>query len=183
MSSKVTYHRAKSTEDLNAILKLQTLNLRHLLPEEQKQKEGFVTLQHDFNILKQMNDACAHCIAKCDGEVVGYALAMLQDFKNDIPLLKPMFLEIDKAVSAQNINSNYIAMGQICVAINQRGKGVFRGLYKFMADELKKEFDAIITEVDTQNKRSSLAHKAIGFTVVKTYMSNNQLWEIISLDL
>jgi len=72
----ISYHRAKTTEDLNAILKLQKQNLRHLIAEDVKQKEGFVTLQHDFSILKKMNDSCAHCIAKNDGKVVAYALSM-----------------------------------------------------------------------------------------------------------
>jgi len=74
-------------------------------------------------------------------------------------------------------------MGQICVAKSVRGKGVFRGLYSYMAQELKNDFDAIITEVDTKNIRSSNAHKAVGFKVIKNYTSNNQLWEIISLDI
>lgn len=181
MSFEITYHRAKTTEELNAILKLQKENLRHLISDEQKQKEGFVTLQHDFDMLKKMNEACAHCVAKHEGKVVGYALSMLREFKNDIPLLVPMFVEIDKALKEQNLKVNYIAMGQICIDKNVRGKGVFRGLYGYMAQELKHEFDAIITEVDTKNTRSSSAHKAIGFKVLKKYATNNQLWEIISL--
>lgn len=183
MSPKITYHKAKTNQELEAILKIQQQNLREVLSATQKEKEGFVTLQHDFKILKKMNDACPHSIAKCDGEVVGFALSMLQDFKNDIPLLVPMFKEIDQALTQQNTNVNYIAMGQICVDKNYRGKGVFRGLYHFMAQTLKHDFNAIITEVDTKNKRSSAAHKAVGFKFLKNYTSNNQLWEIISLEI
>lgn len=183
MESIITYHRAKTTEELNAILKLQEQNLREVLSSEQKQKEGFVTVKHDFKMLKEMNEVCAHCIAKHKGEVVGYALSMLQGLKKDIPLLVPMFKEIDKALKEQNRKVNYIAMGQICVDKRQRGKGVFRGLYSFMAEELKYDFDAIITGVDTKNTRSSNAHKAVGFKAIKKYTSNNQLWEIISLDI
>lgn len=183
MSSEITYHRAKSIEELKAILKLQEENLRDLISDEVKQKEGFVTLQHDFDLLKQMNDACAHSIAKCNGEVVGYALSMLQEFKMDIPLLIPMFTEIDKTLKVQNLDINYIVMGQICIAKRVRGKGVFRELYNYMAGEFKNDFEAIITEVDTSNTRSSQAHKAVGFKVLKNYKSNNQLWEIISLEI
>ncbi|MGB6269288.1 MAG: GNAT family N-acetyltransferase [Olleya sp.] len=179
----ITYHRAKTNEELQEILELQKQNLRHLITEEQKQKEGFVTLQHDFEILKKMNDACAHCIAKQDQKVVGYALSMLQEFKNQIPLLVPMFEEIDEVIKDQNLSSNYIAMGQICVDKTVRGQGAFRGLYKFMAEELKHDFDAIITEVDTKNIRSSQAHQAVGFKVIKNYTSNDQLWEVISLEI
>jgi predicted GNAT superfamily acetyltransferase len=177
--SNVTYHRATTVEELNGILKLQEQNLKEVLSADDKSKEGFVTLKHTFDMLKLMNDKCAHCIAKYDDKVVGYALSMLQDFKKDIPLLVPMFEEIDKALLENNTSLNYIAMGQICVDKSQRGKGVFRGLYNFMKDELSKEYDAIITEVDVLNTRSSQAHKAVGFEILKNYSSNNQDWELI----
>ncbi len=183
MKTNITYHRASTTEELNQILKLQEENLRGLVSDEIKKKEGFVTLQHDFEILKKMNDACAHCIVKYKGEVVGYALSMLKEFQNDIPLLVPMFIQIEKAIKEQNLSSNYIAMGQICIDKKLRGQGVFRGLYNYMAQELKNDFDAIITEVDTKNIRSSNAHKAIGFELLKNYISNNQVWEVIILKL
>ena len=48
-----------------------------------------------------------------------------------------------------------------------------------MKDELSKEYDAIITEVDVLNTRSSQAHKAVGFEILKNYSSNNQDWELI----
>ena len=183
LKTNITYHRATTTEELNQILKLQEQNLRHLISEEQKRVEGFVTLKHDFETLKKMNDACPHCIAKQGNKVVGYALSMLQDFKDEIPLLQPMFHEIDTTLKNQKGSLNYIAMGQICVDKNYRGKGIFRGLYTYMASELKQEFNAIITEVDTKNNRSSNAHKAVGFEVLKNYKSNNQLWEIIVLKI
>ncbi len=183
MKTNITYHRASTTEELNQILKLQEKNLCHLISDEIKEKEGFVTLQHDFNMLKKMNDAYAHCIAKHKGKVVGYALSMLKDFKNDMPLLAPMFVEIDKVIKQQSGSSNYIAMGQICIDKKVRGQGVFRALYSYMAQELKNDFDAIITEVDTKNTRSSNAHKAVGFKLLKKYISNNELWEVIILKL
>jgi len=177
--SNLTYHRVTTDEELNGILKLQEQNLKEVLSADDKSKEGFVTLKHTFDMLKLMNDKCAHCIAKYDDKVVGYALSMKQDFKKDIPLLVPMFIEIDNALFEKNTRLNYIAMGQICIDKNHRGQGIFRGLYNFMKDELSKEYDAIITEVDVLNARSSQAHKAVGFEILKNYSSNNQDWELI----
>ena len=179
----IIYSRAATDEELHQILKLQERNLRTVLSTKERLEEGFVTLKHSFEMLKKMNDACAHCIVKHEGEVVGYALSMLQDFKNDIPLLAPMFHEIDEVLQEKDLYKNYIAMGQICVDKNFRGHGVFRGLYYYMANQLKDDFDAIITEVDTKNTRSSNAHKAVGFEVLKNYTSNNQRWEVIFLKL
>ncbi|WAC00845.1 GNAT family N-acetyltransferase [Lacinutrix neustonica] len=140
-------------------------------------------MQHDFDLLKKMNDACGHCIAKHEGKVIGYALSMLQAFKNDMPLLIPMFNEIDHVLSGQNRRLNYIAMGQICIDKSYRRMGVFRGLYLYMAKELSNEFHAIITEVDSKNTRSSEAHRSIGFKVLSKYTSNDQLWEVIILEI
>ena len=179
----ITYHRARTDEELKEILALQQVNLSINVSDEEKLKEGFVTLKHDFNILKKMNEVCAHCVAKENGKIIGFALSMLQDFKEDIPLLVPMFNEIDEALGLENLSSKYIAMGQICIDKTQRGKGVFRGLYSYMASEMKGNFDSIITEVDTKNIRSSNAHKSVGFKLLKKYVYNNQLWEIIILDL
>jgi GNAT superfamily N-acetyltransferase len=179
MDKSITYHRATSEKELRQILKLQSDNLSNILSEDHKLKEGFVTLRHDYGVLKKMNDRCAHCIAKNKDEVVGYALSMLKDFKNDVPLLIPMFNEIDKALLDQKLNLNYIAMGQVCVDKNYRGQGVFRGLYNFMKQELSSEFDTLITEVDLKNTRSSQAHKAVGFEVLKNHVSDGKNWEII----
>ncbi len=178
LKTNITYHRAETTEDLKAILKLQKNNLPNALTEHEKKKEGFLTVQHDFELLKRMNVACAHCIAKHGDEVVGYALSMLPSFKNELPLLISMFDEVESIVPK---STRYIVMGQICVAKSMRGQGVFRGLYNYMAQELKTNFDAIITEVDAANTRSSNAHKAVGFELLKAHEANNRLWELIIL--
>lgn len=181
--TKITYHRASTAQELKAILSLQQKNLSGILSEDEKSKEGFVTLRHDLGVLQKMNDACAHCIAKSNGRVVGYALSMIQCFRNDVPLLMPMFNEIDTILKEKKLNLDYVVMGQICIDKSMRGQGVFRGLYAYMSQELKGDFDVIITEVDAKNKRSSNAHQAIGFQILKKYVSNNQLWELIVLEI
>lgn len=174
----ITYQRAKTIEDLNQILELQQRNLPKNLSSSEKESEGFVTVTHSFKLLKQMNDACPHIIAKHNGCVIGYALCMTTNFKAKIPVLIPMFNEIESVISK---HLNYVVMGQICIDKTARGQGVFRSLYQFMAQELKNDFKAIITEVDIKNTRSLNAHKAVGFTPLKNYTSDNQVWEIISL--
>ena len=180
--TKITYQRASTAEELKAILNLQQKNLSETLSEDEKSKEGFVTLKHDFEVLEKMNDACPHCIAKSNDKVVGYALCMLQEFRNDVPLLVPMFNEVDNTLKEQHLKLDYVVMGQICIDKSMRGQGIFRGLYSYMSEELKEDFDVIITEVDAKNKRSSNAHLAIGFKIMKKYESNSRLWELIVLE-
>ena len=85
--------------------------------------------------------------------------------------------EIDKAIEGQ---VNYMAMGQICIAKTHRGQGIFRKLYQTMKEKLPKGFDTIITEVDGKNKRSLVAHTAIGFNTLTIYNSNGKEWHVLS---
>jgi len=181
-TNMTSYHRVTNDDQLHKILQLQKINLSQELSTSEKEIEGFVTAHHAFDILKKMNTICAHCIAKVNGNVVAYALCMDKRFKNEIDVLKPMFEEIESSLVNQPKEfSNYITMGQICIDKNHRKKGIFRGLYNFMKLELKNQFDCIITEVDAKNIRSSNAHKAIGFELLKTYTASNKIWELIIL--
>ena len=73
----VTYHRVSTDRELLEILDLQKQNLQQALTNKASLQEGFVTVNHSFEVLKRMNDKCAHCIAKHNGKVMGYALCML----------------------------------------------------------------------------------------------------------
>jgi hypothetical protein len=177
-NSEITYHRASTDDELLQILKIQKQNLPGSLSDTDKENEGFLTVVHTFDILKQMNVCCAHIIAKSNTKVVGYALCMHTKFADEIEVLKPMFEEINNIDTG---NLNYIIMGQVCVQKKYRKKGIFRGLYDFMKKELKPVFNSIITEVNAKNTRSLSAHLSVGFDVLKTYNSNHKNWVIISL--
>lgn len=172
----VKYYRCSTVKELEQILELQQRNLFANVSEVERKQEGYLTVVHDFEILKKMNDVCAHIIAKDGEKVVGYALCMHPKFSGEIKVLKPMFREID-AIKPKNYN--YIAMGQVCVDKAFRKKGIFRKLYETMKAETQTEFVSIITEVDAKNIRSLNAHYAIGFKHLKTYSSGGQDWELI----
>jgi len=177
--NNITYCRASTDEDLEQILRLQKINLPNALSEKEIQEEGFLTVVHTLDILKQMNDSCAHILAKNADKVVGYALCMHPKFANKIEVLKPMFREINNIISGR---LDYIIMGQVCVDKDYRKKGIFRGLYRFMQHELKTSYNTIITEVDAANIRSLNAHKAIGFETLKEYHDLNRDWVIVGLN-
>ncbi|WP_298340372.1 GNAT family N-acetyltransferase [uncultured Algibacter sp.] len=176
----ISYKTAVTDQELHQILELQQKNIPTSISEEEKQKEGFVTVHHSFELLKSMNSKCPHIIATSNNNVVGYALSMVKDFKEDIDVLKPMFTKIEANIPS---TLKYIVMGQICIDKAFRKKGIFRGMYSKMRDEIKQEYNAIITEVDETNLRSLNAHYAIGFKVLISYHSNNQDWEILKWDI
>lgn len=172
----IKYYRCSTVKELEQILELQQRNLFANVSEEERKKEGYVTVVHNFEILKKMNDVCSHIIAKDGEKVVGYALCMHPKFSGEIEVLIPMFREIDAVIPK---DKKYLAMGQICVDKAYRKKGIFRKLYETMKAETQAEFVSIITEVDAKNIRSLNAHYAIGFKHLKTYSSGGQDWELI----
>lgn len=182
----ILYSIASSEQDLKSILHLQKLNLPKNISIEEAQKEGFVTIHHDFDLLKKMNSPFPHIIAKSNQQVIAYALVMLRKWEDKIPILVPMFNEINKFEYANELlgNSSYFIMGQICIAKEYRGKNVFQGLYQEMKNRMKDDFKYIITEVSTRNQRSMKAHVKVGFKNIKIYQADNgESWAILLLEM
>ena len=174
----IQYLRASSDDDLRQILVLQQQNSIKAVASAEKEKEGFVTVSHNFETIKKMNLSCPHIIAK-DGDIlVGYALVMLKEFRDEISVLSAMFETATLLLG----NKNFVAMGQVCIAKEYRGKGIFRGMYQFYKEELKETYDCLLTEVATKNQRSLKAHLSIGFKILKTQVSNSISWELITWD-
>ncbi|GAA4273539.1 GNAT family N-acetyltransferase [Aquimarina gracilis] len=175
----IQFSQSSSKEELHQILNLQQKNLSTSVSKLEKEKEGFVTVKHDYEVLKKMHDREPHIIAKDKGNVVGYALSMVRDFKNDIEVLRPMFTKIDNLL---NTNTSYVVMGQICIDKAYRRQGIFKGLYLKMKEELNNKYDILITEVAANNTRSLNAHYAIGFTDLLVYEADSITWHLIQWD-
>lgn len=176
--TSIIYKRAGSDNELHQILALQKCNMREGLSKAEIATQGFITVNHNFEILKKMNDACPHIIAISNNQVVGYALVMLPSFRNEMEILTPMFDIADSLFG----DKHYIVMGQVCVAKDFRGKGVFRGMYQFYKTELQNDYACLFTEIASDNPRSLSAHKAIGFEILKTQVSNGVSWELVNWD-
>lgn len=178
----IHYSAAKTNTELQQILELQAANLPESISAEELKKEGFVTVKHTLQLLKDMNDASPHIIAKENDRVVGYTLTMGKSFRNRIPILKPMFDQIDKlSVDGTMLSAvDYVIMGQVCIAKGYRGKGIFQGLYKAMQNQLSFKHPYILTEIDFLNKRSINAHLKTGFEHLYEYRSpDGKDWVIV----
>lgn len=177
----------QATDDrhLQGILDLQQRNLEAILDRESVARDGFVTVRHDLELLREMNDFEPHIIALDDGQVVGYALVMAPHFEHRLPIIAPMFeqmrsLQVDGRALEQ---WRYFVMGQVCVAAELRGHGVFEGLYAHMRDCYSRRFDFILTEVARRNGRSVRAHEKVGFSVWHSYTDEQgEHWDLIGWD-
>lgn len=180
----LTYTTATSDDDLHQILSLQRQNLYKNTPDQYQKEQGFTTVEHSFEVLKQMNEAMPQIIVKDNGTVVGYALVMPQSFSGLIPELTPMFAEVKKLTwKERRIDSyRFYVMGQICIAESHRGQGLFDGLYAKHKEWLSSDFDLCVTEVATRNTRSMRAHERVGFCQIHTYQDHTDEWYVVVWD-
>ncbi len=179
----IQYKITETDQELNEILLLQKANSMYSISSEEAQKEGFVTVQHTLELLKEMNAPFQHTIALFEGRVIAYALVMLKSIASKIPILIPMFEQINQLnYKGQQLGkTRYIVMGQICIDKLYRGKGIFYRLYENMKIQLQTDFQYIITEVSSRNQRSLRAHYKVGFENIKIYTSQKEEWNILVL--
>lgn len=187
----VVYGCATCNNDLEQILELQKMNRPEVLSEQEQESQGFLSARHDVNLLGAMNHPYPHTIATTSGPkgspstIVGYALSLDRAFDaNRIPHLDGLNQEINRAVYQGTPLSdlNYIIMGQVCVARQFRGQGVFVGLYDTMRQRLQGQFDGVVTAVSSRNPRSLRAHAKVGFVVVHQYEAHGHDWQIVLWD-
>ncbi|WP_026999549.1 GNAT family N-acetyltransferase [Eisenibacter elegans] len=178
----IIFDTSNTKADLQGILALQSQNLTNSLTPEDLTTQGFVTVHHTLEQLQKLNEEERHIVAKDNGKIVGYVLAMTQKSKADIPVLVPMFEVFDEiAWKGKMISSyNYMVVGQVCVDKGYRGQGIFDRCYEAYSERYRNQYDFAITEIATANTRSLQAHHRIGFRVVKTYTSPDKVeWAIV----
>lgn len=186
MPNAITYRAAATDADLQAIMRLQKINLPAKITAEELKAQGFVTVDHDSETLRDMNTPYGHSTAWDGSTLAGYALVMETRFRDRIPILFPMFERLDgipcygRPLKAWA----YFVMGQVCVAKPYRGSGVFAGLYQDMKDRLSAHFDFVVTQISTRNPRSIRAHEKVGFQNIYEYTDpSGEHWVVVALGL
>ena len=181
----IQFGLADQKGDMEQILQLQRANLSANISDTERQQEGFVTAVHDLNLLAEMNHPYPHIVARHEGQIIGYTLVMLQKMSDRLPVLFSMFETIeqqsfqDKPLPAQR----WFVMGQVCIAKDFRGQGLFLGLYQKLKEQMAPHFDMVITEVSINNPRSIRAHEKVGFKNIKEYATDDgEQWVILLWD-
>ncbi len=182
----IKYQAASTREHIEAILKLQQANLPKNISTQEAKAQGFVTVEHDIELLTAMNATYGHQIALQSGQLAGYALVMLRDFSKNVPVLLPFFdrLEHLKWEGITMSRLAYFVIGQLCVSKSFRGMGVSKGLYQHLGARMKNDFQLMVTEVSTRNKPSVIAHEKAGFQLIHQYHEKNgERWNVVGKNL
>lgn len=184
---QIDFDVVRGDDDVRQILALQAVNHRSAVDPLSAERDGFTTVRHDFELLREMNREHPSAIARCGDELAGYCLMMPQSFRRRIPVLEPMFDLLDGLQWQNRSLANdprWFVMGQVCVASDYRGRGVFDGLYDQLRRAHSKAFDFTITEISRRNGRSLRAHRRVGFQTLHDYLDPvaDDHWEVVLWD-
>lgn len=180
----VLFQAAQSEQELADILALQSVNLAGNISEEEALEQGFLTIEHDLELLREMNNPYGHTIAKDGDTLAGFALTMTPDFRHRLPILVSLFELLDSRIWNGQVlgDISYVLMGQVCVAKAYRGQGVFVGLYRNMQQRMAPFFELIVTEISARNTRSLRAHAKVGFVEIHRYTApDGKPWVVVLL--
>jgi GNAT superfamily N-acetyltransferase len=175
--------RPARASGLAEILELQRANLEKSVSREEARSQGFVTVVHDLATLQKMHELAPSIVALAspdDDTLLGYALTMPRATRALVPILDPMFAQLEEIASLKE--KRWYVMGQICVARQARGQGIFAALYDAHAKAYADQFDFIVTEIADRNTRSMRAHERQGFKVIHSYSDATDDWSVVAWD-
>jgi ribosomal protein S18 acetylase RimI-like enzyme len=175
---------AESISDLEGILKLQQENLPQNITLKEKEEQGFVRVEHNLEMLSDLNSIEPHIIAKDGEKVVAYFLAMTKASINDVPMLIPMFSQFERLYfKGKNIcDYKYMVVGQVCIGKSHRGQGLFSRCFEAYKEAFRNNYDFAITEISISNPRSIKAHQKVGFEIIHTFKDEYETWAIVVCD-
>ncbi|GAB3490842.1 hypothetical protein GCM10027341_03080 [Spirosoma knui] len=176
----------QSDADVHGILDLQQKNLRKNVSLDIQVDQGFVTVEHDPDVLTRMNQAAPSVIAKDGDAVVGYALTMLPQFGTDVPELLPLF-ELINTLTYQDKplrSYDWYVMGQVCVADGYRGQRLFDRMYEHQREVYSDRYQLLVTDISELNTRSLRAHARVGFEPIHSFhdVTLDETWVIVVWD-
>lgn len=184
--NNITISLATSDDDIVGIYELHCNNLKHNISIQERETEGFVTAVYDIELLLLMKDVNPSIIAK-DAEsnkVIGYALVFSKELKGKHLLLDDLIDTIDKLNYKDDVlaNSNYLIVGQLCVAKGYRGLGIVQELYKYYKQIYSENYQYLLTDVARDNPRSLKAHLKSSFEIISTISFDDNIFDVILWD-
>jgi L-amino acid N-acyltransferase YncA len=174
----------RTHKDLEQILALQQSYLIGKLATAEWQDQGFLTVEHNMDMLEKMHDAAPSIVIKDNDRIIAYALTMTRECRDMIPELVSMFTNLDNIEwKGRPLNDySFYVMGQICVDKAYRGQGLFDRLYQKHKEIYSPGFDLLVTEIATRNTRSMRAHERVGFKTINIHQDELDEWAVVAWD-
>ena len=174
----------ETEQELVGLKQLQTNNLRRIIGEEEAMKEGFVTSEYNLSLLQKMHHIHPSIIVEEGEEVVGYTIVTNKAVLGDHVEIDHLFNTLD-ATQYNGVflkESNYILIGQVCVAKSHRGQGWVPQMYEYYKQLHAKDYSFLVTDISQANKRSVRMHNKIGFETIGVIEQVGTGWDIVLWD-
>jgi L-amino acid N-acyltransferase YncA len=159
--------RTASTADFAAVLAIQNANLYANLTDEQR-RGGFLSAAFSIEHFAQMVREVAVMVADDGGQICGYLCAGSLEFHRRFALLAAMIEQLPRLsfLGRPLASQRTFVYGPVCVAHSHRGRGLLRGLYEALRNEVTGGYDAGVAFVAKDNARSLAAHAdGLGMTI------------------
>jgi ribosomal protein S18 acetylase RimI-like enzyme len=168
------------TPEIEDLLDLQRANLAINIDAETIDSQGFVTFIYSVEAIKKMMQQAPQIVARAEGKIIGYALAMTVESGLKNELIRPL-VELTQKLGPLSKKPFYF-MGQVCVRAGYRGIGVFDALYQEHKDLFRYQYKAVVTEIASDNLRSIAAHRRVGFETLHTEFDENhgKEWQVVA---
>ena len=177
----ISIGKVENYSDLLQIRELNQNNLINNLSRKDILEYGFVTLNYNIELLKDVNKIQKSIVARDNDKIVGYAIVI----DKTVYGLNKLFDDLIDRLSTISFNSkklknvNYALVGQLCIKKEYRGMDIVKKIYDFYKKEYSKKYQYLITDIDEKNKRSLSAHLKIGFQIIDNFSWGDSNWNII----
>lgn len=161
--------KIRNESELVQVHKLLEENLKQNLSYQERKQQGFITINYSLNSLIKLNKITPTIVATNGSKVIGYALSANRKCKGLDRFLDMLIAEIDRTFYNKDLlcKSDYLVVGQLCVAKAYRRRGISQKIYQEFKQEFHQTHPYCLTGVDTLNKGSIESHKKCGFRVLK----------------
>lgn len=152
------FRRAK-LEDITAVLDVQAANFIGNL-EDAERRDGFLSVKFTRQQLEEMTGEVGIIVAATGGRLAGYLCASSCEFNRPFPLLAAMMQQFDVIdYHGRSLTSSRVFIyGPVCIDRSYRGRGLLRGLYETLQQEVAGLYDIGVAFVAEDNPNSLRVH-------------------------
>lgn len=178
------FRRAKP-EDIPAILDVQAANFVGNLDDVER-RDGFLSVEFTRRQLDEIASQVGIIIAVSEGRLAGYLCASCCEFNRPFPLLAAMMRRFDAIDHRGRIlaASRVFIYGPVCIDRSYRGRGILRGLYETLQQEVVGRYDIGVAFVADDNPHSLRVHvDGLGMAHVGEFTFSGKPYHILAFDV
>ena len=171
-------------DELIQIAALSMENMSSMIPDDLKEKEGYVTWPYSIEDLRVIHQITPSIVIKDDDKVIAYLIILVsevrevyQPLKNILKLLGPSSYQ-DRLFE----DYKYYILGQDCVQRDYRGRGLIKLLFDFQKKHLAPRYDLGVSAISVHNPLSQRIHEKLGAQVINVLSTEENTWNIVIWD-